>query len=95
MRKRILLCSVAALVVAGCKSDLLDVTNPNAPTQGNILNTRAGIVALSVGLQARYADGMRDYVSTGGLISDEFGTPPGALQSYKDTEVGTLVNTYD
>lgn len=95
MRKRILLCSVAALAVAGCQSDLLDVTNPNAPTQGNILNTRAGIVALTVGLQSRYADGLRDYISTSGLISDEFGAPTGALQSYKDTETGTLVNTYD
>jgi hypothetical protein len=95
MRIRILLCSVAALAVTGCKSDLLDVSNPNAPTQGNILGTRAGIVALAVGLQARYADGLRDFVSTGGLISDEFGAPTGALQSYKDTETGTLVNTYD
>lgn len=95
MRTRILLCSVAALAVAGCKSDILDVSNPNAPTQGEILNTRAGIVALAVGLQARYADGLRDYISTSGLISDEFGAPTGALQSYKDTETGHLVNTYD
>jgi hypothetical protein len=95
MRIRILLCSVAALAVAGCKSDLLDVSNPNAPTQGVVLNTRAGIVAVAVGLQARYADGLRDFISTSGLISDEFGAPTGALQSYKDTETGTLVNTYD
>lgn len=95
MRIRILLCSAAALALAGCKSDLLDVSNPNAPTQGEILNTRAGVVALAIGLQARYADGLRDFISTSGLISDEFGAPPGALQSYKDTETGTLVNTYD
>ena len=95
MRTRILLCSVAALAVAGCKSDILDVSNPNAPTQGEVLNTRAGVVALAVGLQARYADQLRDFISTSGLISDEFGAPTGALQSYKDTETGTLVNTYD
>src|SRR5690242_3133991 len=95
MRIRILLCSVAALAVGGCTSDLLNVTNPNAPTQGEILNTRAGIVALSIGIQARYADALRDFISTSGLISDEFGAPTGALQSYKDTETGTLVNTYD
>lgn len=95
MRTRILLCSVAALAVAGCKSDILDVSNPNAPTQGVVLGTRAGVVAVAVGLQARYADGLRDFISTSGLISDEFGAPTGALQSYKDTENGQLVNTYD
>ena len=81
MRTRILLCSVAALAVAGCKSDILDVSNPNAPTQGEVLNTRAGVVALAVGLQARYADQLRDFISTSGLISDEFGAPTGAIQS--------------
>jgi hypothetical protein len=81
----------SAAMLAGCN---LDKTNPNAPSQGTILNSRDGIVALAVGLQGRYATGMAYYIYPGGLISDELGTPIAALQSYKDAEVGALADTY-
>jgi hypothetical protein len=83
----------AALVAtAGCD---LDRSNPNAPTQNAIFGSRQGIVSLAIGLQARYGAGMSSFVFPGGLISDELGTPSGALQSYKDAEVGALADTYD
>jgi starch-binding outer membrane protein, SusD/RagB family len=82
----------AAAVLAGCN---LDRTNPNAPTQGTILTTREGIVSLAIGAQARFGSGMSSFIFPGGLISDELGTPTGALQSYKDAEVGALADTYD
>ncbi|MEO8336044.1 MAG: RagB/SusD family nutrient uptake outer membrane protein [bacterium] len=84
---------VAALVVlGGCE---LDKTNPNAPTQTTILGSREGVTALAIGAQARFGSGMSAFIYPGGLISDEFGTPIGALQSYKDAEVGALAATYD
>jgi hypothetical protein len=83
---------VAALSVTSCN---LDKNNPNAPTQDSIFGSRQGIVSLAIGLQARYGAGMSSFVFPGGLISDEFGAPAGALQSYKDAEVGALADTYD
>ncbi len=79
------------LALSGCD---LDKTNPNAPSQDAILTSRQGIVALAVGLQARFGSGMSAFIYPGGLISDEFGTPIAALQSYKDAEVGALADTY-
>ena len=81
----------AAATLAGCN---LDKTNPNAPDQGTIFASRDGIVALAVGLQGRYALGMGYFIYPSGLISDELGTPNGALKSYKDAEVGALADTY-
>lgn len=83
---------VAVVSIAGCN---LDKTNPNAPTQSAIFGSRQGIVSLAIGLQARYGSGMSSFVFPGGLISDELGTPSGALQSYKDAEIGALADTYD
>lgn len=83
---------VAVVALGGCN---LDRTNPNAPTGASILGARDGIVAMAVGLQARYGFGMDKFIYPGGLITDEMGTPPGALQSYKDAEVGVLADTYN
>lgn len=85
---------VAAMVTgAACN---LDLTNPNAPTEKEILETRDGIVALAIGLQARYAAGMMDFIYPGGLVTDELGATPAALPSYKDVETGApMVNTFD
>src|SRR5215207_4545781 len=80
------------MALAGCN---LDKTNPNAPTQTTILGSREGVTALAIGLQARFGSGMSAFIYPGGLISDEFGTPIAALQSYKDAEVGALAETYD
>jgi hypothetical protein len=83
----------ATVAVASCT---LDLTNPNAPTEKEAFGTREGIVALSVGLQARYAAGMMDFIFPGGLVTDELGATQAALASYKDLETGApLVNTAD
>lgn len=88
---RLFALSAFATMIAACG---LDENNPNAPTQGVIFNSREGIVSLAVGLQARYGAGLSAFAYPGGLISDEMGTPGGALQSYKDAEIGALANTY-
>jgi hypothetical protein len=82
-----------AVSLAACS---LDLTNPNLPTEQDILTTRAGIVALAIGLQARYGAGMVDFVYPGGLATDELGATAAALPSYKDVEAGAaMVNTFD
>lgn len=83
---------VALALLLACD---LDTTNPNAPTDTEILTTREGVVALAIGLQARYGAGLDDFVYPGGLLTDELGATAAALQSYKDAEIGELSNTYD
>ncbi len=93
MRVKLSCLVVAAMALTACN---LDFTNPNAPTEKEILNTREGIVALSIGLQARYGAGMMDFIYPGGLITDELGATAAALPSYKDVEAGApMVNTFD
>ncbi|MEO5815417.1 MAG: RagB/SusD family nutrient uptake outer membrane protein [Gemmatimonadaceae bacterium] len=92
MTRRSVLALAAIATLGACN---LDKTNPNAPTQETILGSREGVTALAIGLQARYGSGMSAFIYPGGLISDEFGTPIGALQSSKDAEVGALAETYD
>lgn len=92
MTKGSVLALAAIATLSACN---LDKTNPNAPTQETILGSREGVTALAIGLQARYGSGMSAFIYPGGLISDEFGTPIGALQSYKDAEIGALAETYD
>jgi hypothetical protein len=83
----------ATIAAAGCN---LDLTNPNAPTDKEAFGTREGIIALTVGLQARHAAGMMDFIFPGGLETDELGATPAALPSYKDVETGApMVNTFD
>lgn len=79
------------LWVAACN---LDQTNPNAPTGQTVLHTREGIVALAVGLQARYGSGMSMFIAPAGTIADEIGAPAGSQQSWKDAEQGVLEDTY-
>lgn len=81
----------ALLGVAACN---LDQKNPNAPTGQTVLHTREGIVALAVGMQARYASGMSMFIAPSGTIADEIGAPAGSQQSWKDAEQGTLEDTY-
>lgn len=85
------ICLVIALALPGCD---LDKANPNAPTQDDVLTTRQGIVNLTVGLQARFAGGMADLVYSSGVLTDELGATGGALQGYRDPEIGILQNTY-
>lgn len=93
LNRRIQAAGLACLALVGACN--LDRVNPNAPTQSTIFTSRQGIVSLAIGLQARYGASMSSFVFPGGLISDELGAPSGALQSYKDAEVGALADTYD
>lgn len=84
--------AAATLALAGCS---LDATSPNDPNETDVLKSRDGIAFLAVGLQARFADGMDDFVYPNGLVTDELGATTLALPSYRDTQIGSLVPSYD
>ena len=74
-------CAVALLatILASCN---LDLENPNAPTEEEIVTSRDGIIAVAVGMQAQFAQSIDDWVVTNSLVTDEWGTRSIALLSY-------------
>jgi starch-binding outer membrane protein, SusD/RagB family len=74
-------CAVALLatIIASCD---LDLDNPNAPTEEEIVSSRDGIIAVAVGMQAQFAQSIDDWVVTNSLVTDEWGTRSIALLSY-------------
>jgi hypothetical protein len=59
-----------ALLAGACS---LDVTNPNAATEDQVLTTPAGMRALVVGLQGRLGTAIEEAVWIPGLVSGELG----------------------
>ena len=59
-----------ALGAAACS---LDVTNPNAATEGEVLTTPAGLKAVTIGLQGRVGNAVEESVWIPGLVSGELG----------------------
>lgn len=75
----------AAALVSGCE---LDISNPNALTEEEVLNTPAGIIALAVGMQGQLAGEFDEFVQGPGLVTDELGTPSGSLLAYRTLFAG-------
>lgn len=65
-----------AAAVGGCS---LDLTNPNAPSEVEVITTVDGMITLAVGLQAQYADNVNIFLRAPALVTDEWGTRPIAL----------------
>jgi hypothetical protein len=72
--------AVALLLSAGCE---LDLQNPNAPTEEEVVTSIDGAVALAVGMQDQFASSVDDFLVTSSLITDEWGTQTLALVSYR------------
>lgn len=64
-------------VLAGACS--LDKTNPNAPSEGDVISNSEGMITLAVGLQSQYADNVNIFLRAPELVTDEWGTRPVAL----------------
>ncbi|HUP90089.1 MAG TPA: RagB/SusD family nutrient uptake outer membrane protein, partial [Longimicrobiales bacterium] len=93
MSKRLFTVALGAVVMAACD---LDVTNPNQPTEEQILSNSEGLIALGVGLQGQFAQSIDDYVIPPALVTDEWGTKTRALLSYQSLLTGlSFENTYD
>lgn len=69
------------LAAGGCDTDL-DLTNPNATREEEVLSTPEGILSVAVGLQATNAGSVQDLILPSALVTDEWGTKTGALPSY-------------
>jgi len=68
--------ALSAVLLTGCD---LDLTNPNAPTEGTVLPDPDGIMSLAVGMQGQMAGSMLAYVRAPALVTDEWGPGPAAL----------------
>ncbi|HEX6059732.1 MAG TPA: RagB/SusD family nutrient uptake outer membrane protein [Gemmatimonadaceae bacterium] len=74
---------------AGCD---LDLANPNAPTQEEIITSFDGLVAVAVGMQDQYAATQDDYLIPNSLVTDEWGTRQLALASYTTLLTGLEID---
>jgi tetratricopeptide (TPR) repeat protein len=69
---------LAGVISTGCD---LDLTNPNAPTEQEVLSDPEGLIALAVGMQGQYAGSIITYVRAPALVTDELGTTTKSLPS--------------
>jgi starch-binding outer membrane protein, SusD/RagB family len=85
--------ALAASVVTACD---LDLTNPNALTEEQVITTLDGVVALGVGMQGQFAQCIEDFIVPPSLVTDEWGTRTRSLLSYQSLFTGqNFENTYD
>jgi hypothetical protein len=63
---------VALLAIAGSACEL-DVANPNAATEEDVLGTAAGLRAIAIGIQGRYGNALEEGIFIPGIISNELG----------------------
>ena len=69
-RVRLLLAAAALVATGGCE---LDVSNPNAATEEQVLTTAAGLRAVTIGLQGRLGNAIEEGVWIPALVSGELG----------------------
>jgi hypothetical protein len=75
------------LAGGGCD---LDLENPNAPTEEEVLTDIDGIISLAVGMQDQYAAAVEDFILPSSLGTDEWGTQTRSLLSYRSLLTGEL-----
>ena len=78
---------LAALALPAAACDL-DLTNPNALSEEDVLNDANGMISLAVGLQSQFATSMGDFVRAPALVTDEWGTNTGSLTAYQSLLTG-------
>jgi starch-binding outer membrane protein, SusD/RagB family len=85
-------CAVAAatawLVSLGACS--LDLSNPNSPTESQVISNPDGVIGLATGLQSRFATSYGNFAYMAGLVTDEFSATSAALISISDAEQGAV-----
>lgn len=83
--------ALACAALAGCS---LDLTNPNAPSEEQVIQSSDGIITLAVGLQSQYADNLNLFLRAPALVTDEWGTRPIALAADVSLVTGTPDPTF-
>lgn len=76
-----LVLALLALPLAGCA---LDVTNPNAATQQEVLTSGAGVRATAVGLQGRFGNALEHAIWVPGVVAGELGTLTNSLSTQRE-----------
>ncbi|MGQ0537384.1 MAG: hypothetical protein ACT4R6_00435, partial [Gemmatimonadaceae bacterium] len=71
----------ASAILTSCS---LDLTNPNAATEGQVISSAAGIRAVAIGLQGRFGNALSEAVWVPGLVAGEFGTTNGSISNQRE-----------
>lgn len=66
----------------------LDISNPNAPAEEQVVNDLDGLVSVAVGMQDQWSSAVDDWVVPSALLTDEWGTADAALLSYVNLMTG-------
>lgn len=90
-RARLAAALLAGVLASACS---LDKTNPNAPSEEQVITTSDGIITLAVGLQSQYADNVNIFLRAPALVTDEWGTRPVALAADQSLVTGTPDPTF-
>jgi hypothetical protein len=86
------LAALALLALGACE---LDFTDPNQPTEEEVISTPRTIGQVAVGLQAQYSDQLVDQVYVTGLVTNEIGATPTAFESYRKADAGDPITGDD
>lgn len=83
------------LAVAGAVSACsLDLVNPNAPQEDEVLSSPELVLTTAVGIQSQYADNVLIFVRAPELVTDQWGTRPLALAADQALVTGTVDPTF-
>lgn len=82
---KLMIVLAVAVSATGCDLDLL---NPNAVTEEEVLSDIDGIIALAVGMQDLYAGNVDNYVQAPALVTDEWGTKSLSLLAWTSLMTG-------
>jgi hypothetical protein len=86
------LAALALLALGACE---LNFTDPNQPTEEEVISTPRTLGQVAVGLQAQYADQLVDPVYVTGLVTNEIGATPTAFESYRKADAGDAITGDD
>jgi len=76
---------VGALALTACD---LDLTDPNNPTETEVVGSISGVLQIAVGLQAEYGNEIVDPIMVAALVSDEVGAGGGTFQWIQQVDIG-------
>lgn len=81
-----MVCAAAVLGLAACDLDLI---NPNAPSEEEVLSSVDLFLTTAVGIQSQYAENVLVFVRAPALVTDEWGTQTRALAADVSLVSGT------
>lgn len=76
------------LALGACE---LDFTDPNVPSETDVINSPGTLAQVAVGLQAQYGNELVDPVYVTGLVTNEIGATPAAFESYRQVDEGEVI----